>query len=81
MCNWSTFGARTNHGQTWIHKIHHDPYSILYAWPRGLHPNVILSRDTQVGSPEIPKIETFATLEAHNFLWRLSIEMKFKAKL
>jgi hypothetical protein len=21
--NWSTFGARTNHGQTQIHKIHH----------------------------------------------------------
>ncbi len=25
MCSWSTFGAWTNHGQTWIHKIHHDP--------------------------------------------------------
>jgi hypothetical protein len=22
---WSTFGARTNHGQTQIHKIHHGP--------------------------------------------------------
>jgi hypothetical protein len=23
MRNWSTFGARTNHGHTQIHKIHH----------------------------------------------------------
>jgi len=22
---WNTFGARTNHEHTWIHKIHHDP--------------------------------------------------------
>jgi hypothetical protein len=24
MHNWSTFGARTNHGNTWIHKTHHN---------------------------------------------------------
>jgi hypothetical protein len=24
VCSWSTFGAQTNHGHTWIHKIHHD---------------------------------------------------------
>jgi len=23
--SWSTFGARTNHGQTWTHKTHHGP--------------------------------------------------------
>ncbi len=61
---------------------HHLPaYSIFYAWPRGLHPNVILSRDSQVGSFEILKIGTLATLEAHNLLFRPSIEVKFKAKL
>ncbi len=47
---------------------HLPPYNILYVWPQGLHPNVILSQDSQVGSPKIPKIETFTTLEAHNFL-------------
>jgi hypothetical protein len=47
---------------------HHLPsYSILYAWPQGLHPNVILSRDSQVGSPKIPKIGTPVTLETYNF--------------
>jgi hypothetical protein len=25
MHSWSTFGARTNHEQTWTHNIHHDP--------------------------------------------------------
>jgi hypothetical protein len=46
--------AQTNHGQTQIQKLHHGPnlgeatthYSILCAWPPGLHPNVI-------GSPKI----------------------------
>ncbi len=28
------------------------PYSILCAWPRSQHPNVILSRDSQVGVPK-----------------------------
>jgi hypothetical protein len=25
MHSWSTFGARTNHEQTWTHRIHHGP--------------------------------------------------------
>jgi len=61
---------------------HHLPlYSILYAWPRGQHPNVILSWDFQVRSFKIFEIGTPATLEAHTFLCRLSIKMRFKAKL
>jgi hypothetical protein len=61
---------------------HHLPhYSILYDWPHGLHPNVILFRDSQAESPKIPKIGTFATLEAHNFLCRPLIEVRFKEKL
>jgi hypothetical protein len=61
---------------------HHLPlYNILCAWPQGLHQNVILSRDFQVGNPEILEIETFATLEAHNFLCKSPIEMWFKTKL
>jgi hypothetical protein len=34
------------------------PYSILNAWPWGLHPNVILCQDSQVESPKILEIET-----------------------
>jgi hypothetical protein len=44
------------------------PYSIFYAWPHGLHPNVILSSDSQGGSFKILKIGTLAILEAHNYL-------------
>jgi hypothetical protein len=31
-------------------------YSILCAWPRDQHPNVILSQDSQVGIPKFPKL-------------------------
>jgi len=48
---------------------HHLPlYIIFYAWPHGLHPNVILSWDSQGGSFEIPEIGIPIILEAHNFL-------------
>ncbi len=60
---------------------HLPPYSILYAWPKSMHPNAILSRNSQVGSPEIFEIETFATLKAHNFLSEPSIEASSKATL
>jgi len=54
-------------------RSHHlPPYSILYAWPWGQHPNVILSYDSKVGSPEIPQIGTIVTLEAHNFFFQTS---------
>jgi hypothetical protein len=40
---------------------HHLPfYNILCAWPRGQHPNVILSQDSQMGVPKLPKL---------GFLW------------
>jgi len=38
-------------------------------------------QDSQVGGFEIFEIEIFATLEAHNFLCRLLIEVRFKEKL
>jgi hypothetical protein len=62
--------------------IHHlPPYNIICAWPQGMHPNVILSRDSQVGSPEIPEIGTPATLSDHNLLCIPLIEVWFKEKL
>ncbi len=44
-------------------------------------PKCHFSWDSQVGSPEIPKIETHATLEAHNFFCKPLIEVRFKEKL
>jgi len=55
-----------NHGQTWTHKTHHglnlgkpppSPYNILCAWSQDEHPNVILSRDFQLGVLKFPKLE------------------------
>ncbi len=45
--------------QSGLGKPQPSPYSILYDWPQGLHPNVIFSQDAQVGILEIPKIGTF----------------------
>ncbi len=59
MHSWNTFNARTNHGQTWTHKIHHGldlgeattfpliVYYVFFSWSP--HPNGILSWDSQVG--------------------------------
>jgi hypothetical protein len=38
-------------------------------------------QDSQVGGFEIFEIEIFATLEAHNFLCRPSIKVRFKETL
>jgi hypothetical protein len=66
MHSWNTFGARTSHGQPWIHKTHHGPdlgeattfppYSILCTSPQGSHPNGFLSQDSQVGIPKLPNV-------------------------
>jgi hypothetical protein len=47
----------------------------------GLHANFILFWDSQVKSPEIFKIETPATLEAHKFLFRPLIKVRFEVNL
>jgi hypothetical protein len=54
-------------------------YSLCMAtWQ---HPNVILSQDSQVGSPKILEIKLLAILEAHNILCRPLIEVRFKETL
>jgi hypothetical protein len=59
---------------------HLPPYSILCAWPQTLHPNVILSWDSQVGSLKIPEMGIPMTLEAYNFLCKSPIEVRYKEK-
>jgi hypothetical protein len=59
---------------------HLPPYSILCAWQRDLHPNVILFRDSRVGISKFPKLG-LSQLKAHNFVCRPPIEMRFEAKL
>jgi hypothetical protein len=35
---------------------HLPPYNILYAWPKGQHPNVILFQDFQMGVPKFSNL-------------------------
>ncbi len=66
--------------QTW-EKPPPSLYSIFCAWPRGVHPNVILSRESQVENPQNFKFEILVSLKAHNFLCSPPIEARSKAKL
>ncbi len=64
MHSWSTFGARTSHGQHGQHghtrlttartwgKPPPSPYSILCDSPRGPHPNGFSLRDSRAGVPK-----------------------------
>jgi hypothetical protein len=63
--SWSTFGARTSHGQhghtrlttarTW--GSHHlPPYSTLCSSRRRWHPNGYFSRDSRVGVPKLSRV-------------------------
>jgi hypothetical protein len=58
---------------------HHLPLIIFSM--HGLHPNVILFQDSQLGRLEIHEIGTPTTLEAYNFFSKPPIEVRFKAKL
>jgi hypothetical protein len=61
---------------------HHLPaYSILWASPRGPHPNGFSLPGLPHGSPEIALAGTFTTLEPHNFASKPRIEVRSKAKL
>ncbi len=66
MHNWSTFGARTSHGQTQTHKTHHSPnlgeattfpLIIYYMALQEAHIQMaFLSRDSQMGNLKFPKL-------------------------
>jgi hypothetical protein len=78
MHSWSTFGAQMNHGQTKIHKIHHSPYlGEATTFPLIIFFVLGHKANTQMSfCPETPP-----SLEAHDFVWTLLIEVEIKAKL
>jgi hypothetical protein len=88
--SWSTFGARTSHGQTRTHKTHHNlnlgeattfPL-ILFSMPsHGASTQMSFAPKLPSWSPKIPKIGTSTTLGAHNFFCKPLIEMTFEVKL
>ncbi len=88
--SWSTFGARTNHGQFRLTRL-------TTAWTWGKPPLSPLQYTLRLsmkptskwhfvpgfpsGSPETAKIGTHVALGAHNFACRPWIEMRAKEKL
>ncbi len=90
MRSWTTFGARMSHGQTCIHKIHHDldlgeattfPLIILSMFGHGTNTQMSFCQGLLSESLEIFKIGILATLEAHTFACRSLIEVRSKEKL
>ncbi len=86
MHSLNIFGARTSHGQTWIHKTHHGlnleeatTFFLIVYFVLGHGTNTQMS--FCLGSPEIPKIGTPATLEPYNIVCKLQIEVRSKTKL
>jgi len=88
--NCSTFGARTSHGQTQIHKTHHGPdlgeattfplivYSMLL---HKAHIQMVFCPETPKWESQNCKVGTLATLGLNNFVCRPPIEMRSKTKL
>jgi hypothetical protein len=83
MHSWSTFGVKKNHEQIRTHKTHHG----LVLREATTFPLIVYSMPShEIGIQMTfchgtPKVGTFATLGARNFLCKPPIEMRFKAKL
>jgi hypothetical protein len=80
-----TAGAKMNHGQTTTHKTHkthHGPdLGEATTFPLMIYYVPLHEAHIPNGNPEIPEVRTPATLGPHNFVYRLSIKMRSKAKL
>ncbi len=86
MHSLNIFGARMNHGQTQIHKISHGsnlaetttfPLIILFLPSHGVN----MQMSFCPGTPKILIVGIPATLGAHNFVFKIQIEMRSEAKL
>jgi hypothetical protein len=73
MHSWITFDARLSLGHTQTQKIHHNPNSRKAT----TFPVTIFSMISHGGYTQILKIETPDTLEAHKFLCKHPIEVRF----
>jgi len=88
--SWSTFGAKTSHGQTWTHKIHHGlnlgeattfPLIVYFVPLHEAHIQMTFCLETPKWESQNSQSWDFRNFGAHNFVCRPSIEMKFKAKI
>ncbi len=90
MHSQNTFGAQTNHGQTQIYKTRHylnlgkqPPSPLQYSLCPTMGPTLQCHFVSRLSSwsPKILEIRTLVILEAHNFLCKVSIEVRSKAQL
>jgi hypothetical protein len=97
MHSWSIFGVRTSHKQTWTHKPHHGsnlgeattfPLILFFMLGHRACTQMSFCPETpKLGFPKFPEIPkileigTLTTLEAHSFLCKPLIEMRFEKKL
>jgi hypothetical protein len=75
MHNYNTFGAQMSHEQTWIHKTHHGP-DLEEATT---FPLIVFSMPCHEANTQMsfcPEIGFPVTLEADDFVCRLSIEVR-----
>ncbi len=88
--SWSIFSAQMSHEQTWTHKTHHGPnlgeattfpFIIFYVFHHRANTQLSFVLRLLSWSPEIFKIATPTTMEAHIFFFRPLIKMKSKTKL
>jgi hypothetical protein len=86
MHSLSTFGVKTNHGQSQTHKTHHNsefgetttfPLIVFSVPLHGGHIQMAFCSKI----PEIPKVGTPATLGSHNFVWKIPIAIRSQKKL
>jgi hypothetical protein len=77
-------------GQTRTHTIHHGldlgetttfPFIVFFVPSHGVALKCHFVPRLPSGSFEIPKIETLATLKAHNFVCRSLVEVRSETKL
>jgi hypothetical protein len=74
---WSTFGVRTHHGQIRTHKTHQGS-DLREATT---FPLIVYFVPLHEADIQIANVGSFATFGPHNFVCRLSIEMKIEKTL
>jgi hypothetical protein len=80
MHNWSTFGAKTNHGLDLTEAITF-PLIIYFMAGHELAHKWHFVLGLPSGSPEIPTSGILVILGAHNFTCKPSIKMRWEEKL
>jgi hypothetical protein len=91
MHNYKTFGARTNHEQTWTHKTHHSPdlgeittspLTVFSVLGHGAYTQMSVCLGTpKLGVPKFLKLEFPQLRKPITFFFKSMIKVSSKEKL